>query len=97
VHGGGNDVRHLRRVRVKMIRRALLAVVGLVLAASCAPLPILGTPAQRCDVHCAGHMCCDQGDVCGGTEVGCPAGQCCYTGDISDFGARRTHPQHPAP
>jgi hypothetical protein len=48
-------------------------------------------------VSCGGHECCPQYNVCGGTAFsGCPAGQCCFTGEgeHTDAGAPST-PQRP--
>ncbi len=39
-------------------------------------------------VECPDHMCCLEGDVCGGQVYsGCPADECCFVGDGYDYGA----------
>lgn len=55
-----------------------------------APLPVTPVPGGPCGetgVVCGGHMCCAEGDACGGTP-GCPAGMCCYIGDDGQSMAR---------
>lgn len=45
-------------------------------------------------VECPGHMCCDEGEVCGGQNFsGCPSGACCYAPAAGEVGARPAHPQ----
>lgn len=76
------------------------------LAACMAPLVLQpaegpGTPypCGYTGVSCAGHMCCPQSHVCGGTPFsGCPAGQCCFEGDgyhPPDAGAQPMTPERP--
>ena len=41
-------------------------------------------------LSCGRHLCCWQGDVCGGVDPSCPAGMCCWIGneDGDNLGAR---------
>jgi hypothetical protein len=72
-------------------------VLGLALAAACAPLPVLAPgPNDAAGCHpytehdCAGGGCCLDGWVCGGKQpdafVTCPEGQCCNSGDTGALG-----------
>ena len=39
-------------------------------------------PCGPTGVSCAGHKCCTENHVCGGTPFSaCPPGACCFTGD----------------
>lgn len=84
---------------VRIIRRALrvfyvggsISFIASIVA--CNNMPILhpatgpGTdyPCGIQGLPCGGHMCCWQGDVCGGQPLsGCPANYCCFVGDDSD-------------
>jgi hypothetical protein len=55
-------------------------------------------PCGISGVSCGNHECCPEYHVCGGTPFsGCPAGECCFTGDgmrAPDAGAPMT-PQRP--
>ena len=74
----------------------LVATMALLAACSAHwndPLPVTPVPGNPCGetgVMCAGHMCCAEGEVCGGSP-GCPAGACCFEGEENVMAIR--HPQ----
>jgi len=56
---------------------AVIACAGPAIEAPTGP----GTdyPCGVWGISCGSHMCCDEGDACGGM-TGCPDGYCCYVG-----------------
>jgi hypothetical protein len=51
--------------------------------------PVPGAPCGNLWRSCGNHLCCANVEVCGGTAFsGCPAGECCYTGEDGKMRAR---------
>lgn len=79
---------------------ALVALVACSTPAVLTPKTGPGTsyPCGVGGVECPGHMCCGEGETCGGAfpAVGCPAGQCCFVGyDVGSARGAASH-AHPA-